>query len=794
MPAMDTAEREEAARLLFSARKYAEAADAYAVLAAEQPRVAKWRTNGAKCLVQMVQHAAALELCRESVALDPRWSRGYEVGAVCLLALQRPAEAQQLLDQGMAAAPSTTMEKLVADARNAARAQASSTQRASSSPEGSSQQPASSFPPQGNLPQQGSPGGANPAGQAPPGSSTQGVSEPPPFGSQADAEAWARVQMASSARAIAKAQVLQAKGRAQEAVQALERLAEGGCTDAMGHLARILTSGEGVPPDPVKGIDWARRCVGATPAPYWRILGIVPPPGVTSCQLLLGDACRDGRGGLARDPGEAARWYRAAADAGDAQGMFQLAEVIKATRGIAGAVEALSWYRRSASLGYAHAMVAVGLAMAEGTGCPRPDLRGALGWFHKAAAQCDPFGIHSLLGYAKRLPTDECMATLEAALGYVEKCKSVPLFVPAYGSLRMASNGTAGPSMASQGNGGEHAPPQGLGGSGPVETLLWALEASCYLEMQRARDMAMSQGDLLRALAALGPSPPSLAEFSQGAPPRKASADMYRVWLMQQLVERRAFTEWERKAAALAETAGKLVLDALASSSGAAALTNTEVIGETLVWLGGLYHLKGMDAEAQSRFVLPAVKLGNLTACYLAGTHLAKRGTSRRELRAARRFLRRAAAGGLPGVQDDLDKLARRLARGDMPPDDDGDDGDGDDAGGESTVVGGGAACSDDRGTKSSSGHCDDHAAATRVGASLSRTPAGTSGGAASSADQRAGASTALSLCWGCEAASSSLQRCGRCRLAQYCSQECQKKHWKGGHREACAKLANQRE
>ena len=33
---------------------------------------------------------------------------------------------------------------------------------------------------------------------------------------------------------------------------------------------------------------------------------------------------------------------------------------------------------------------------------------------------------------------------------------------------------------------------------------------------------------------------------------------------------------------------------------------------------------------------------------------------------------------------------------------------------------------------------------------------------------------------------SGNLKRCGHCKIAVYCNRECQKKHWKGGHRQMC--------
>lgn len=70
---------------------------------------------------------------------------------------------------------------------------------------------------------------------------------------------------------------------------------------------------------------------------------------------------RDGRGGVAQDDSQAVRWYRQAADAGDAKAMFFLGSFYE-HGGASGEYahgslaahpdEAMRWYRKSANLGY----------------------------------------------------------------------------------------------------------------------------------------------------------------------------------------------------------------------------------------------------------------------------------------------------------------------------------------------------------------------------------------------------------------------------------------------------------
>ena len=62
-----------------------------------------------------------------------------------------------------------------------------------------------------------------------------------------------------------------------------------------------------------------------------------------------------------------------------------------------------------------------------------------------------------------------------------------------------------------------------------------------------------------------------------------------------------------------------------------------------------------------------------------------------------------------------------------------------------------------------------------------------TGGGAATNTPTAV--TTAVTLlsgkCGNCRAAAS--QRCIRCKAVQYCSSECQKQHWKGGHKRVCS-------
>lgn len=48
-----------------------------------------------------------------------------------------------------------------------------------------------------------------------------------------------------------------------------------------------------------------------------------------------------------------------------------------------------------------------------------------------------------------------------------------------------------------------------------------------------------------------------------------------------------------------------------------------------------------------------------------------------------------------------------------------------------------------------------------------------------------------MELCENCQIREG-LKRCARCKLACYCSRECQKKHWKAGHKTNCVDVNKQ--
>jgi hypothetical protein len=91
--------------------------------------------------------------------------------------------------------------------------------------------------------------------------------------------------------------------------------------------------------------------------------------------------------GVAKDPTEAAKWYRKAAEQGDGRAQYWLGIMYLAGAGVAeDQNEGIKWFRKAAEQGYAPAQLDLGLYYLVGLGVPK-DPTEAFSWYRKAAKQ-----------------------------------------------------------------------------------------------------------------------------------------------------------------------------------------------------------------------------------------------------------------------------------------------------------------------------------------------------------------------------------------------------------------------
>ena len=105
---------------------------------------------------------------------------------------------------------------------------------------------------------------------------------------------------------------------------------------------------------------------------------------------LLGTQYQQGRGGLPRDPAEAARWFTLAAENGSPEAQYNLGLMHYRGEGVPRQLhEALRWMRQAATNGHVPAQRAVGQLYLTGLDTMGQDLSEARTWLGIAASRGD---------------------------------------------------------------------------------------------------------------------------------------------------------------------------------------------------------------------------------------------------------------------------------------------------------------------------------------------------------------------------------------------------------------------
>ena len=125
---------------------------------------------------------------------------------------------------------------------------------------------------------------------------------------------------------------------------------------------------------------------------------------------LIGEIYRDGVS-VKRDPAEASRWYRLAAEAGDRQARFALGlQLLNGAPGVAkDRAAAAVLFEQAAAQGHAGALYNLGVMAIEGDGSSGPDFAKAADLFRRSAEAGDDDGAYSygvLLRDGRGVPLD----------------------------------------------------------------------------------------------------------------------------------------------------------------------------------------------------------------------------------------------------------------------------------------------------------------------------------------------------------------------------------------------------
>ena len=153
-------------------------------------------------------------------------------------------------------------------------------------------------------------------------------------------------------------------------------------------VCALLCIGQAASADPYEdGLAASQRGDYSTALKIWLPLA---ERGNVKAQAILGLLFTGGIGGVAQDYKEAVKWYRLAADQGDAKdqadAQFNLGVMYRDGQGIArNYKESVKWFRRAAEQQHARAQNNLGVMFAAGQGIAQDYIRAHM-WFNLAAA------------------------------------------------------------------------------------------------------------------------------------------------------------------------------------------------------------------------------------------------------------------------------------------------------------------------------------------------------------------------------------------------------------------------
>lgn len=146
---------------------------------------------------------------------------------------------------------------------------------------------------------------------------------------------------------------------------------------AENNLAVCYWNGLGTPKDPAEAMRWVRKAA---------------EHGVPEAQTCLGRFLLFGLGGLAKNEGESLAWYKKAAEQGDVEAMLMTANAYKCGKGTKrDMATAAQWIRKTAERGVPLAEVELGMLYLETEGVQHDPVEG-FKWIQKAANTGNKYG------------------------------------------------------------------------------------------------------------------------------------------------------------------------------------------------------------------------------------------------------------------------------------------------------------------------------------------------------------------------------------------------------------------
>ena len=131
-------------------------------------------------------------------------------------------------------------------------------------------------------------------------------------------------------------------------------------------------------------------------------------------------SCTTKAEGVPEDHVEAARWYRMAAEQGDVQAQFNLAEMYSTGEGVPeDDAEAARWYRMAAEQGEIHAQFNLGSSHS---------VAEILRWYRMAAEQCDAqaqFNLGAMYDEGEGVAKDDVEAARWYRMSFVQQRRAV---------------------------------------------------------------------------------------------------------------------------------------------------------------------------------------------------------------------------------------------------------------------------------------------------------------------------------------------------------------------------------